>query len=162
MRKRSLTVAIGALAAAASMTIHAQAPPTASTPQPPDHPRPSITQTNTRAMPANPVMTISGCLTERKNAKSEPLGAASRAGMIDDYILTNVKMSPSSTISGIGVATKFDVRGIVEAELKKHVNQQVELMGQIVRPETEAPADDTPDFLATTLKVVSATCVAEG
>jgi hypothetical protein len=162
MRKRSLTVAIGALAAAASMTLHAQAPQTAPTPQPPDHPRHTITQTPTRAMPANPVMTITGCLTERKEARSAPLGAAGRAGMIDDYILTNVKMSPSSTVSGIGVATKFDVRGIVEADLKKHVNQQVELIGQIVRPETETPADDTPDFLATTLKVVSATCVAEG
>ena len=162
MRKRSLSVAIGALAAAASMTIHAQAPQTAPTPQSPDHPRPTITQTPNRAMPANPVMTISGCLTERKAPTGAALGAASRAAMVDNYVLTNVKMSPSSMVSGIGVATKFDVRGIVEADLKKHVNKQVELIGQIVRPETETPADDTPDFMATTLKVVSATCVAEG
>ena len=157
MRKRSLTVAIGALVAAASMTIHAQAPQTTPTPQPPDHPRPTVTQTNTRAMPANPVMTITGCLTERKGRPN----VAERGGMIDDYLLTNVKMSPSSTVSGIGVSTKFDVRGIIEAELKKHINQQVELIGQIVRPETETPADDTPDFLATTLKVVAVNCVAE-
>lgn len=159
MHKPLITVV---LAAAASMTLHGQTTYPATTPQPPDHPRPTITQSPARAMPANPVMTITGCLTERKDARSAAPGAASRAGMIDDYILTNVKMSPSSTVSGIGVATKFDVRGIVEADLKKHVNQQVELIGQIVRPETETPPDDTPDFLATTLKVVSASCVAEG
>jgi hypothetical protein len=159
MNTRLMSIVIVASTAVASIAVHAQTPQTAPTPQPPDHPRPTVTQTKTRAMPANPVMTITGCLTERKQARAN---AADRGAMIDDYVLTGVKMSPSSGVSGIGVSTKFDVRGIVEAELKKHVNQQVELIGQIVRPETETPADDTPDFLATTLKVVSATCVAEG
>ncbi len=157
MNTRLMSIATCTFAAAASIAVHAQAPQTAPTPQPPDHPRPTVTQTNTRAMPANPVMTISGCLTERKGGNTN----ADRGGAIDNYVLTSVKMSPSSSVSGIGVSTKFEVRGVVEAELKKHVNQQVELIGQIVRPETETPADDTPDFMATTLKVISATCVAE-
>ena len=157
MNRRLMSIAIGTFAAA-SIAVHAQTPQTSSTPQPPDHPRPTITQTNSRAMPANPVMTITGCLTERKGRTPN---VAERGAMVDEYVLTNVKMSPSSSVSGIGVSTKFEVRGIVEADLKKHVNQQVELIGQIARPETETPPNDLPDFLATTLKVVSASCVAE-
>ena len=156
MHTRLMTVAF---AAAASMTIHAQAPQSAPTPQPPDHPRPTITQSTARATPANPVMTISGCLQQREPGKSAPpANTTERAAMIEDYILTNVKMSPSSSVEGIGVSGKYEVRGIMEAELKKHLNHHVELMGQIVRPETEQPTDDTPDFLATTLKMISVTC----
>ena len=148
-----------AFAAAASVTISAQAPQSAPTPQPPDRPSPTITQTPTRATPANPVMTISGCLQQREPGRTAPpANTAERAAMVEDYILSNVKMSPGSTVEGIGVSTKYEVRGIIEAELKKHLNHQVELVGQIVRPDTEKPADDTPDFLATTLKMLSVTC----
>jgi hypothetical protein len=153
-----LMTAISALAAAASMTLHAQAPQTTTTPQPPDHPPPTITQTPVRAMPANASMTISGCLTQRdavKGAAVEP----GRRGMPEDYILTNVKMSPSSTVSGIGVSTKYQILGIADAELKKHLNHQVELIGQIVPPgSTGQPADDSPDFQATTMKMISLAC----
>jgi hypothetical protein len=68
-------------------------------------------------------------------------------------------MSPSSTVSGIGVSTKYQVLGVADVELKKHLNHHVELIGQIVPPGTTGqPGDDTPDFQATTLKMVSLTC----
>ena len=159
MTTRFLPIAIGAFAAAASLTLHAQAPRPTTTPQPPDDPRPTITQTNTRAMPANPAMTISGCLQQRDAAKGAAVDPKNRGGMPEDYILTNVKMSPSSTVSGIGVSTKYQVLGIAEIELKKHLNHHVELIGQMVPPgATGQPADDTPDFQATTLKMVSLAC----
>jgi hypothetical protein len=159
MITRILTFAIAAFAAAASLTLHAQAPRPATTPQPPDDPRPTITQTNTRATPANPAMTISGCLQQRDASKGAGVDPKSRGGMLEDYVLTNVKMSPSSTVSGIGVSTKYQVLGISEIELKKHLNHHVELIGQIVPPgSTGQVADDTPDFQATTLKMVSLAC----
>ena len=145
-----------ALAAAATMTLSAQAPAPATTPQSPDRARPTITQTPARATPANPSMTISGCLQQREAAGDS---VPRERGMPQDYILTNVKMSPSSTVSGIGVSTKYQVLGVAEAELKKHLNHHVELIGQIVPPgSTGQPADDTPDFQATTLKMVSLAC----
>lgn len=155
MHTRSITIAI---VAAASMALHAQAPQTPTTPQPPDDRRPTITQTNTRATPANPSMTISGCLTRRNAAKAAGVTPRDR-GAIDDYILTNVKMSPSSTVSGIGVSTKYQILGISDIELKKHLNHHIELIGQIVPPGlTGQSADDTPDFQATTMKMVSLAC----
>ena len=156
MTTRFLTVF--AFAAAASMSLHAQAPQTITTPQP-DRPRPTITQTPTRATPANPAMTISGCLTQRDANKGAAVDPKARGGMPEDYILTNVKMSPSSTVSGIGVSTKYQILGIADAELRKHLNHHVELIGQIVPPGTTGqPADDTPDFQATTMKMISLAC----
>ena len=158
MTTRLLTGTLGAFAVAASMSLHAQAPQTITTPQP-DRPRPTITQTPTRATPAHPSMTISGCLTQRDTNKGAALDPKGRTGLPEDYILSNVKMSPSSTVSGIGVSTKYQILGIAEAELRKHLNHQVELIGQIVPPGTTGqPADDTPDFQATTLKMISLAC----
>ena len=158
MNSRLLTVA---LAAAASMTVYAQAPQTTPTPQSPDRPSPPAMQVPNRATPANATVTISGCLKEEKDVPALKPSAAEKAGMGEDYILTDVKMSPSSSVSGIGIATKYEIEGIEKAELKKHLNHQVELTGQIVQPDPGAAANDAPDFRATSLKMLAATCAAQ-
>jgi len=150
------TVAIGILSAA-SVTLGAQSPQSAPTPQPPDNRQPTITQTPTRAQPANPTMTISGCLLKEKDATGVKPNVAERAGVTEDYILTEVKMSPSSSVSGIAVSTRYEIEGIAEAELQKHLNHQVELTGQITQAEA-GTSDATPDFRATSLKMLAATC----
>lgn len=158
MTTRIATVAIGLLAAA-SLTLNAQAPQATPTPQTPDKPQPTITQTPTRATPANPSVTITGCLQEEKEVPGLKPNVAERAGVTNDFVVTNVKISPSSSVSGIGVSTKYEVEGIAEAELKKHLNHQVELVGQIVQAES-ASKDDAPDFRATSMKMLAATCTA--
>ena len=156
MNRRLKFVAIGMLSAA-SVTLGAQAPQSAPTPQPPDNRQPTITQTPTRALPANPTMTIAGCLQQEKDVPGLQPNVAERAGVTEDYILTNVKMSPSSSVSGIAVSTKYEIEGIAEAELKKHLNHQVELTGQITQAEPTS-SDATPDFRATSVKMLAATC----
>jgi len=156
MNKRLMSIAIAALATA-SVTLGAQALQTPSTPQPPDNPQPTAMQTPNRATPANPSITITGCLKEEKDVPALKPNVAERAGITEDYILTDVKMSPSSAVSGIGVSTKYEIEGIAEAELKKHLNHQVELTGQVVQPAADA-SDPAPDFRATSLKMISATC----
>ena len=156
MNKRLMSITIAALATA-SVTLGAQAPQTTPTPQPPDNPQPTAMQTPNRATPANPSITITGCLKEEKDVPALKPNVAERAGITEDYILTNVKMSPSSAVSGIGVSTKYEIEGIAEAELKKHLNHQVELTGQVVQPAADA-SDTAPDFRATSLKMISATC----
>ena len=79
------------------------------------------TQVPNRAMPANPPITISGCLKEEKDVPALKPSAVEKAGITDDYVLTDVKMSPSSSVSGIGISTRYEIEGIAEAELKKHV-----------------------------------------
>lgn len=156
---RKLMNATTATLVATSMALHAQTPQSVPTPQPPDHPRPTITQTNARAQVSTPVMTISGCLTEGrlgKDATARP--KLDRTGLTEDYILTDVKMSPSSSVSGIGVSTKYAIQGLPEAELKKHLNHHVELLGQLLAPDPGHPVGSTPHFMATTVKMLSATC----
>ena len=62
-------------------------------------------QVPNRAVPANATITISGCLKEEKDVPALKPSAAEKAGMGEDYVLTDVKMSPSSSVSGIGIST---------------------------------------------------------
>src|SRR5688572_22497246 len=141
MKKLVMTAAIGTLSAAL-VTLGAQAPQSTPAPQPPDNRQPTITQTPTRAQPANPTMTIAGCLLKEKDAGVKP-NVAERTGVTEDFILTEVKMSPSSSVSGIAVSTRYKIAGITEAELQKHLNHQVELTGQLAQADPTS-SDATP------------------
>ena len=68
-----------------------------------------------------------------------------------------MKISPSSAVSGIGVATQYQIDGIAEAELKKHLNHQVELTGQIAQAAACAP-ETRAGFQGDAIKMLSATC----
>ena len=83
---------------------------------------------------------------------------AKRAGVTNDFIVTSVKMAPSSKVSGLALASMYEVEGIKEDELQKHLNHQVEITGRIASAAT--PDDRTPNFQATSLKMVAATCPA--
>jgi hypothetical protein len=150
-----------AFAAAAAMTLNAQtpqtAPPPQTTPAPqaqtPAAPRPAAAQDAQRpAAPSAQSITIVGCLKEGKDVPG--LKAT------EDLVLTDAKMSPSSTVSGIGVASRYQVTGLADAELKKHANHQVELTGT-ASPAAGAAPDSAPDFKATAIKMVAATCGAK-
>jgi hypothetical protein len=156
MRTATMIGATAALAIAATVTLGSQATPPP--PQPPNDRRPTITMTPNRATPANPVMSITGCLQQPQDGKGARPNVAARDGMVETYILSNVKMSPSSSVSAIGVSTKYEIQGIAEAELMKHLNHEVELMGQIAPPIEGAPPSNTSVFRATTLKMLAATC----
>lgn len=162
MRTRLMTGAIPALTIAGMITLHAQAPqsPPAQPQTPPAAERPqSATDVQTPAAnrQVSQVITISGCLKEEKDVAGLKPNLAERAGVTEDYILIDVKMAPSSTVSGIALAPRYEIEGIGEADLKKHLNHQVEITGTITQP-TAAGNDPTPDFKGTTLKMVSATC----
>jgi flagellar basal body L-ring protein FlgH len=184
MRTRLMTAAITAMTVAGVLTLNAQTPspqspqsqpPQAQQPQtqPPQPAQPAAQQpadrqtpdtqrpmTDTqRATTAGQTITITGCLQNEKDVAGLKPNPAERAGVTEDYILTNVKMSSSSTVSGIALATRYEIEGIDKTELKKHVNHQVELTGTITQPTTTA-TDETPDFRGASLKMLSATCPA--
>jgi hypothetical protein len=157
MRTRLMTAAL-ALATAASL--NAQAPQTPA-PQQPRSPAPEAQQASDVQRPAAPqVLTITGCLKEEKDVAGLAPNAAERAGITEDYVLTNVKMAGSSTVSGIALASRYEVEGIAEAELKKHINHQVEITGTISQA-AATDSDPTADFRGTSIKMLSATCPAE-
>jgi hypothetical protein len=139
---------IAALVSASALAVSAQQPP----------PKPGDTTQRTAAA-ADQTITVTGCLKAEKDVPGLKPNVAERAGVTEDYILTNVKMSPDSKVSGIGVAKMYEIEGIAEAELKKHLNHQVEITGKVTQASTGAtPADDVPDFQGASLKMVSATC----
>ena len=55
----------------------------------------------------------------------------------DDFVVTNVKIRRRARCRASASRRSYQVEGIAEAELKKHLNHQVELAGQIVQAETE-------------------------
>jgi hypothetical protein len=155
MRTRLITMA--ALVMTGALTLSAQAPQRPPDPQPPVTPPAGDTTQRATAQAAQ-IVTVTGCLKHEKDVAGLTPNPAERVGVTNDYILTEVKMAPSSKASGFALSSMYEVEGIAEAELQKHLNHQVEVTGQISGPPTSD--DRTPNFRATSLKMVAATCPA--
>ena len=173
---RSQLLAIAALVSASAFAVSAQTPQ----PQPPSQPpaqRPSDPRpgdTTQRTGDANTqAVTVTGCLKAEKDVPGRSPNAAERAGVTEDYILTGVKMAQSSATAGMGLATMYEIEGISEAELKKHLNHQVEITGTLSRSNAQGKSGaaataggaastnaDLPELNGTSLKMVSANCTA--
>lgn len=165
MRSTTSAIALAAgLFTVGLVNLSAQTP-TPSSPQTPA-PKPSMTQPATpSAAQAGATMTIVGCLKEEKDVAGLKPNVAERAGITEDYILTSVKAAPGSAVSGLALGAMYEIEGIAEAELKKHLNHQVEIQGRIeasdVAPTGDRDRKDVPDFNATSLKMLAATCPAQ-
>ncbi|HYB95612.1 MAG TPA: hypothetical protein VEC39_11595 [Vicinamibacterales bacterium] len=147
MRTRLLTATIGAMTITTALTLSAQTPQNPpSSPQsqpqtqpPADRQRPATDAqrpTDTQRSGATPAqnaqtLTVTGCLRAEKDVPGRTPNVAERAGVGEDYILTNAKMGQGSATSGIGVASMYEIEGISDTELKKHLNHQVEIVGRL-------------------------------
>lgn len=131
MRTRSTTIMIAATLAT-GLTLNAQtpSPQTPTTPQTPQT-RPQTERPTTSAAGSEQTVTLAGCLKEEKDVPGRTPNVAERAGMGEDYILTNVKMGQGSSTSAMGLQPMYQVKGIDDTELKKHLNHQVEVVGRI-------------------------------
>jgi hypothetical protein len=162
MRNRLMTATMTAITVAGVISLNAQTqqPPTAQPQTQPQAQQPvSDTQCPAAQAATGQMLTITGCLKEEKAIPGEKPNLAERAGVTEDYILDNVKMAASSTVSGLALAPRYEIEGIDRSDLKKHVNHQVEITGTITQPAPEGN-DTTADFRATSIKMLSATCQA--
>jgi len=108
------------------------------------------------------MMTIVGCLKEEKDVVGLKPNVAERAGITEDYILTSVKAAPGSAVSGLALGAMYEIEGIADGELKKHLNHQVEIQGRMDTTDGgDRDRKDVPDFNATSLKMLAATCPAQ-
>lgn len=129
MRTRLMTVSMTAFALAGTLGLGAQAPQT----QPPSPQPTSPTTSDTeRQRPAtrdaattNQAVTVTGCLKAEKDV------AGHATAKDDDFVLTDVKMGPGASTSAIGLAPMYEVKGVSDSELKKHLNHQVEITGTL-------------------------------
>jgi hypothetical protein len=111
-----------------------------------------------QSMAQDHAVTVEGCLVREKDVPGREPNVAERAGVAEDYILTNVKFLKGSPHASAGAAVgtagatgtsgttagatseagthamagmKFEVRGIDEARLQPFVGQRVEIEGKI-------------------------------
>ena len=158
MRNTTSAVALAAgLFVAGFVNLAAQAPSPSAPPQAPSAP-PAMTQPAAAAA----AMTIVGCLKEEKDVAGLKPNVAERVGVTEDYILTSVKAAPGSSVSGLALGAMYQIEGIDGSELKKHLNHQVEIQGRIDTTDGgDSDRKDVPDFKATSLKMLAATCPAQ-
>jgi hypothetical protein len=167
---------------ALTATVAAQNP----TPQyPPQNPPP--TKPTTRA-PASQdtarMVTVEGCLMREADVPGRKPNVAERAGIAEDYILSSAKMikgsapppraastKPGEAATGTsgtrGALAMYEVEGIDEAELKKHVGRRVQIEGTFenidraqAAPEGKTPADDLVQLRGTVIRQVASECPA--
>lgn len=154
-----IRIAVSFLAACSTaVVLSAQTP---SQPQTPPRPQ-TPTQPSTRGdTPTTATTTIVGCLKAEKDIPGLAPNVAERAGVGEDYILTNARVGSSSGSSsgssagttgsgsaagsgsgtgsgsgagmgaGRGSGLMYKITGLDRDELKKHLNHQVELQGRV-------------------------------
>jgi hypothetical protein len=164
---RHLFGCVVACALALGMNVHAQNPP--SNPQPRDPALPTAQATS----PA-PV-TVEGCLVREQDVPGRKPNVAERAGVMEDYILTNTKIIKGSAPSGSsaepkpgetpagtsGASLMYDVKGIDDSRLKSLVGQRVQIDGtfaDLVRSPTAKTGEDLADIRGTSIRRVAGEC----
>jgi len=114
-------------------------------------------------------VTVEGCVMREADVPGRKPNVAERAGIAEDYILTNSKMikgsAPGATPAKQNVM--FEIEGIDEARLKQNVGRRVQLDGAFenvdrsrAAPEPGTPADDLVEIRATSIRQVAGDCQA--
>lgn len=195
---RVMSATMFAMAIAGVMTLNAQTPnpqtqqqqprtqpPTQQPTTPPTTQQPQTDQQ--RGAAGDRMLTLTGCLQAEKDVRGRRPSMTERAGMAEDYILTNVKMSQSAQTSGIGLGSMYQLKGgsVKADELKKHLGHQVEVTGSIENHSdirggmagrstgstsgtgattgaaTAESNTNLPNFEAASLRMIAATCQAQ-
>ena len=131
MRTRFMMMA--ALVSASALTINAQTPQLShrNRPQRPTEAARPTDDAQRRGLTPQ-VITVTGCLKEEKDVPGLKPNAAERAGVTEDYILTDGEDGAEQR----GVRhrprdAKYEIEGIAEAELQETSNHQVEITGSL-------------------------------
>jgi len=162
----------------------------AQSPSPTEQPRPSqqppTAQSEPRATPpgSSASTVLTGCVYREKDVPGRAPNVAERAGVLEDYILAEVRpASPSGEAAAVGTsgttAPMYKLELIADEKLAAVVGKRVEVTGRIdaeagdsksqpATPPTTSPTDkaighdkiDLPEFEVTNLKEVAGTCPA--
>jgi hypothetical protein len=107
-------------------------------------------------------ISIVGCLMDERDVPGQKVSSLEKKGVAEDYIIIGATMAPGSTVTSLALKQMYEIEGLDEAAMKPHRGHQVELEGKI-HPlfEDDHEASDLPDFYATKIKMVAATCTAK-
>jgi hypothetical protein len=175
--KQSLTRALVAVFVGFGLTVasaYSQDPPA---------PRPSTAQAGAQqSMPGT--STLTGCVYREQDVPGRTPNVAERAGVLEDYILADVKPAAQqsqagapATATGTSGTTNamYKLEGIADERLKAVVGKRVEVTGRIdaepgdttgAKSATKPPADrsvgpdriELPEFEISSIREVSGTC----
>jgi hypothetical protein len=136
-------------------------------PLPPTPQTPSV-----RADDRDRMVTATGCLKQEKDVPGARPNVAERAGVGEDFILTQAKLTKGET-AGAGRTAKgamYRISGLDDEKLRSLSNQQVEVQGRLrdrtaitgtPKPTTPGPdtaPDEVQEIRATSIKMISSTC----
>ena len=139
-------------------------------PTPPTNP-PSSTQRAPAADQAGTV-TVEGCLVREQDVPGRKPNVAERAGVMEDYILTNAKVvkgsAPKSaagtpkagepTGTSGAAANMFDVKGIADERLKEFAGKRVQIDGKfddLDRSATAKAGEDLVNIQGTVIRAAT-------
>jgi hypothetical protein len=117
---------------------------------------------------------VEGCLVREQDVPGRKPNVAERAGVMEDYILTNAKMvkgtapqastaKPGAPTGTAGTSAMYDVKGIDDKQLKQFVGKRVQIDGtfaDVTRSPTAA-TEDLVDIQGTTIRAASGECPAK-
>ncbi len=120
-------------------------------------------------------VTVEGCLVTEEQVPGRKPNIAAKAGVREDYILTNALMikgtapkaaaaepKPGEPVGTAGaLAPMFDVKGIEGSQLKQFVGKRVQIDGtfaDVEKSATAGAAEDLVDIKGTAIREVSGKC----
>lgn len=135
--------------------------------------------------PAQGSTVLTGCVFKEKDVPGRAPNVAERAGVLEDYILAEVRPGPASGAtgtagtSGTTPSPMYKLEGIPDEKLSAVVGKRVEVTGrrdaekgdaktQPATPPETSPTDkaighdkiDLPEFEVTNIRVIEGTCPA--
>jgi hypothetical protein len=147
----------------------------AQAPLPAPAPKPSSDLPDDRVPAAGPLVTVEGCVADENEIPGRQANLAERAGIAEDFILTNANVikgtAPSTATDDTsgGVVSKalrpmFEIGGLSSQQLKTHLGHRVRIegtFGNVGRPDGGAPLnDDLVELNGTTIVQVPGACTA--
>jgi hypothetical protein len=141
----------------------------------PANPKPQEPATPAAQATAPASVTVEGCLVREQDVPGRKPNVAERAGVMEDYVLTNTKIvkgsapagsaaepKPGETATGTsGRSPMYDVKGLDDGKLKTLVGQRVQIEGSFAdlsRDPSATPGEDLADIRGTTIRQVPGEC----
>jgi hypothetical protein len=117
-------------------------------------------------------VTVEGCLVREDQLPGGKLNIVEKAGITEDYVLTNTKIVKGAAPAPSGGATTrtvmYEVEGIAEGQLQSLLNQRVQIDGVFnsldragAPSEKRAPNDDLVELRGNTIRKAAGQCARE-
>jgi hypothetical protein len=145
---------------------------------PPSSPRPQEAVTTPAQTPAASAVTVEGCLVKEQDVPGRKPDVAEKAGVMQDFVLTDTKIVKGSAPAGSaadpksataptgtsGTSTMYDVKGIDGDKLKALAGKRVQIdgsFGDLSRSPAAKPGQDLANINGTTIRAVPGDCPAK-